>query len=301
MSEYKYAVTIFTPTYNRGNLIGRVYESLKRQTDKEFEWIIVDDGSKDNTEEIANEFIKENSIPITYIKKENEGKHIAINVGAEKAQGELFFIVDSDDYITDDAVEIIKNDWKKYGQNLGGMIYLKGYENKDIIGNNFKSDYIISDKIKEVVNKDILGDKCEIVLTRLVRENKFPQYNNEKFIGEDVLWLAISRKYKYLFRKECIYIAEYLEGGLSDSGRKLRISCPIGGMKSASMLMQSDVKFKIRIKNYLLYSTYGFFSKYRIRRLYKDVPNKFLLALISPIGYLLYLYWNKKYNFSNRR
>ena len=295
MSEYKYAVTIFTPTYNRAKLIGRVYESLKRQTDKDFEWVIVDDGSKDNTEEVVNEFIKENSIPITYIKKENEGKHIAINLGAEKAQGELFFIVDSDDYITDDAIEIIKGDWERYGQGLGGIIYLKGYENKEVIGSDFENDYIISDKIKEIVNKEILGDKCEIVLTRLVRENKFPQYNNEKFIGEDVLWLTISRKHKYLFRKKCIYIAEYLEGGLSYSGRKLRISCPIGGMKSASMLMQSDVKFKIRMKNYLLYSTYGFFGKCKIKDLYKEVPSKLLLIVSMPFGYCLYLYWKKRF------
>ena len=126
--NYKYLATVFTPTYNRARLLKRLYESLKEQSDKDFEWIIVDDGSKDNTEEVVQGFIKEKSIPIKYLKKENEGKHIAINVGCDMAEGELFFIVDSDDYIPKEAIEEVKRDWKKYRNNTGiaGLVYQIG-------------------------------------------------------------------------------------------------------------------------------------------------------------------------------
>ena len=93
-------ITIFTPTYNRAYILPILFESLKIQTVKEFEWIIVDDGSTDNTESLIYKFKEECNFSIRYFKKENQGKHIAINFGVEKAKGNLFFIVDSDDYIS---------------------------------------------------------------------------------------------------------------------------------------------------------------------------------------------------------
>lgn len=99
-------ITVFTPTYNRAYILNNLYESLKRQTSKSFEWIIVDDGSVDMTESLVNEWLKnDNLFPIKYVKKVNEGKHIAINVGVEQAKGDWFLIVDSDDYLYDDAIE----------------------------------------------------------------------------------------------------------------------------------------------------------------------------------------------------
>lgn len=98
-------LTIFTPSYNRAYILPKLYESLKRQTDKRFEWVIVDDGSVDDTESLVNGWINESLININYQKQQNQGKHIAINTGVEMANGELFFIVDSDDQLTLNAVE----------------------------------------------------------------------------------------------------------------------------------------------------------------------------------------------------
>ena len=124
-------ITVFTPTYNRAYILPRLYKSLLRQTNKQFEWIIVDDGSTDNTEEKVNNWIKENKIKIKYYKQENQGKMIAHNKGVEKSEGELFVCVDSDDYLTDNAIEIITKKWLKVRKindciGIGGGRFQKG-------------------------------------------------------------------------------------------------------------------------------------------------------------------------------
>ena len=110
--EYKF--TIFTPTYNRADLLKKLYESLKNQSFKNFEWLIVDDGSTDNTCETIQGFQEENIIDIRYIKKENGGKQRAYNVGVENAKGELFICLDSDDIYVENGLEIILKYWEKW-------------------------------------------------------------------------------------------------------------------------------------------------------------------------------------------
>ena len=98
-------ITVFTPTYNRAYIIKNLFNSLKNQTFQNFEWIIVDDGSTDNTEEVVKEWLNESLFfKIKYHKQKNGGKHTAINKGLELASGDVFFIIDSDDYITNDAL-----------------------------------------------------------------------------------------------------------------------------------------------------------------------------------------------------
>ncbi len=294
--NYKYLVTIFTPTYNRARLLKRLYESLKEQSDKDFEWIIVDDGSKDNTKEVVQGFIKEKIIPIKYLKKENEGKHIAINVGCDMAEGELFFIVDSDDYIPKEAIEEVKRDWKKYRNNTGiaGLVYLKAWKNGNLMGRKFEKDEFISNHVKEYNKGGVWGEKLKILRTEIFRKNKFPKYENEKYVGEHVLWIQVSRKYDLVYINKVLYIAEYLEDGLTMAGRKLRIENPLGGIKGAQVLMQKDMCLKLRIKNNLLYSAYSFFAEKSIKEIYKGAVEKSLLTLELPFGYVLYRYWKKK-------
>lgn len=294
--NYKYLATVFTPTYNRARLLKRLYESLKEQSDKDFEWIIVDDGSKDNTKEVVQGFIKEKIIPIKYLKKENEGKHIAINVGCGMAEGELFFIVDSDDYIPKEAIEEVKRDWKKYRNNTGiaGLVYLKAWKNGNLMGRKFEKDEFISNHVKEYNKGGVWGEKLKILRTEIFRKNKFPKYENEKYVGEHVLWIQVSRKYDLVYINKVLYIAEYLEDGLTMAGRKLRIENPLGGIKGAQVLMQKDMCLKLRIKNNLLYSAYSFFAEKSIKEIYKGAVEKSLLTLELPFGYVLYRYWKKK-------
>ena len=115
--EKKMTVTVLTPTYNRADKLGILYNSLMSQTDKNFKWLIVDDGSEDNTSEIVSEFIKNADFEIEYIKKENGGKHTALNVGIGKITTDLTFIVDSDDYLTDDAIQSICTEHERFKDN----------------------------------------------------------------------------------------------------------------------------------------------------------------------------------------
>lgn len=125
--EFTYKITVFTPTYNRGYIIEKLYRSLQRQTFQDFEWVVMDDGSTDNTEEIFESWMQEdNRFPIRYYKQENGGKCRAINRGLDLAKGELFFIMDSDDYLTDNALERIVY-WESTiagQQNYAGVVGL---------------------------------------------------------------------------------------------------------------------------------------------------------------------------------
>src|SRR5699024_101291 len=124
-------VSICTPTYNRAYTLSRLYESLLEQTDKDFEWVVVADGSTDNTKEIVQEWSDEGKILINYIYQSNQGKHVALNKGMEVARGILFTCLDSDDWFYHNAVQIVREKWtEKPNEEIAGIIALDTYENK---------------------------------------------------------------------------------------------------------------------------------------------------------------------------
>ena len=287
-------VTIFTPSYNRAHTLPMLYKSLCKQTCKNFEWLIVDDGSTDNTEEIISEYKSQTlDFPILYHKKENGGKHTAINRGVELAKGELFFIVDSDDVLTSDAVATILNDWKDIrDKNLCGISYLRGYSETEVIGDEQPVDHGIDNFVNVRFNLGIGGDKAEVWVTEYLRLYPYPVFEGEKFFGETWLWIKLARERDMLWVNKIIYITEYLEGGLSKSGRALRIKCPMGGLTNALELMSKEFTLKNRIKQALLYEAYSFFAKRSLSNIF-DMPYKMLVAATLPIGYLLHLNWKK--------
>ena len=155
-------ITVFTPTFNRAYIIDNLYRSLLRQTDKDFEWIIVDDGSTDDTAKYVEGIQKnDNGFTITYTIQQNGGKHRAINRGVTLANGELFFIVDSDDYLTDDAIEKIKK-WRNTltpNCKWAGVSGLRGYTNGTIVGQMKQNVEYIDASNLERKQKKLLGDK----------------------------------------------------------------------------------------------------------------------------------------------
>lgn len=216
-------ITIFTPTYNRKDLIERLYQSLLQQTQKNFEWLVVDDGSTDNTEKFfSNLLTKQQPFPIRYIKQENGGKHRAINNGVRNASGELFFIVDSDDYLTENAIEKI-NQWTTTLDNShkwAGISGLKGFSKDSVVGQHSKVSYIDA-KNNERRKYNLLGDKAEIYFTEVLEKYPFPEISGENFISEEIVWNAIARDGYYLrWFNEIIYICSYLESGLTKNNSK---------------------------------------------------------------------------------
>lgn len=218
-------ISIFTPTYNRKDLIERLYQSLLQQTQKNFEWLVVDDGSTDNTENYFSDLLtKQQPFPIRYIKQENGGKHRAINNGVRNAAGEFFFIVDSDDYLTENAIDKI-NQWVATldsSHKWAGISGLKGYSKDSIVGQHNKAPHIDA-KNNERRKYNLLGDKAEIYLTDVLKQHPFPEILGEKFISEEIVWNAIARDGYYLrWFNEIIYICDYLEGGLTKDNTKDR-------------------------------------------------------------------------------
>ena len=214
-------ITIFTPAYNRENYLTRIYESLLKQSDKDFEWIIVDDGSQDGSSRLVKRFINEDKITIKYIYRLNGGKHRAINVGAKVAKGEWFFFLDSDDWIKEDAIFQIKANIKeiqdrKEEQHFYAIIGLCEDTNGRMIGTTFEGNVLEIDYFESVLKRGILGDKAWTVRTDLLKIYPFPEFENEKFLTEAVWFNQMASKgYKCRFYNIPIKKVEYLSDGLS--------------------------------------------------------------------------------------
>ena len=217
-------ITVFTPTYNRAKTLPRLFESLEKQTFKDFEWLIVDDGSTDNTEElVAALMARQNAFNIVYKKTENGGKHRAINRGIRLASGELTFIVDSDDWLPETSLEDVDNVEKsiKDKSEFGGVCGLKCYESEGVVGGTFDGEQLDITTI-ERKKFGIVGDKAEVYYTELLKKYPFPEFDGEKFATESLVWNKIAYDgYKLRFFNKNIYLCEYQADGLSSSGNTL--------------------------------------------------------------------------------
>lgn len=287
-------ITVLTPTYNRANLLEKLYISLIHQTNKNFEWLVVDDGSSDDTEKVIEYFIAQDKIRIRYIKKQNGGKHTALNVGIKTVNSELIFIVDSDDYVTQDAVETIENYYEKYKniKYICGFAFLRKYPDGQINGNQFKRDELIATYIDSRINcNDTQSDKAEVFFTQCLKEFPFPQFENEKFLGEDLVWIRMAMKYSMVHVNKAIYVGNYLDEGLTNNRRKHNIKSPAGCTERAKEFMRPQIKLRYRLKGGLQYIIYGKFSRKGIFKLLSESNNKFITLVCIPGGLFLYKKW----------
>ena len=237
-------LTICTPSYNRGSLLKRLYYSLQEQTLKLFEWIIIDDGSIDDTKEIVSNFLKENNqFNIKYFYQSNSGKHVALNKGISKAVGDYFFIVDSDDWLPNNAVELIFQNFQALNNEHGfaGIGGLKAHLDKTLVGKTFKKDYLDCSSLARD-KFGVKGDKAEVFYTKVLKQFPFPSFYGEKFLTESVVWYRIANAgYKIRWVNQIFYYCEYLEDGLTNSGRKYRLQNPLGTMEHAKSFLYDAV------------------------------------------------------------
>lgn len=289
-------ITVLTPTFNRGGGLQSLWDSLQKQTVKEFEWLVVDDGSTDGTKNLITQLQEKSDFPIRYIYKNNGGKHTALNVGIQTICSELTFIVDSDDCVTEDAVESILKIHKRYRSqnNICGYAFLRAFPDGKVNGKKFDVDEKIGSYIDVRVNGDDTGaDKAEVFKTHCLKEFPFPEYPNEKFLGEDLVWIRMARKYEMVHINKAIYVGNYLEDGLTNNRRKHNIASPIGCMHRAEEFMESDLKTRYRIKGGLQYIVYGRFAGVKVVDLIRKSRHKILATVCIPGGLLLYARWNK--------
>lgn len=288
-------LSIVTPVYNRASLLRACYRSLRQQTCFDFEWIIVDDGSVDAPEREVSGF-SEDLFPIHFIQKENGGKHTALNAAHPHIHGKYVLILDSDDYLTENAVEQIKEAWEEYANNpqIGVVIFLRGSE-KDAPLCTASDEYTPVDILRYRRNPIRSSDCCEVIRTELFLQYPFPVFPGERFVAECALWNRVAITHKCIYINEVIYICEYLAGGLTDSGRAMRIRSPRGGMYTSQLRMCKKNYFKQRIKYGLLYCCYGYFAGIGPGTLLKENPHKVLTSACMLPGYILYRKWKKEY------
>ncbi len=234
MTSNPISITICTPTYNRSNKLNRLLNSLCTQDNFDFEWLIIDDGSTDDTAATVQSFLEKASVPfcINYAYKNNGGKHSAINKALDLARGELFFIVDSDDWLPNDAVSTILHWYQGIQQNVNhrfcGLAGLKSDSNNRVSGTTFHGDYIDATALQRNQNQ-ITGEKAEIFILSILKQYRFPEFANENFLSEAVLWNQMAYDgWKIRWFNKVVYHFEYQEGGLTNNLRKLYINNPIG-------------------------------------------------------------------------
>lgn len=272
-------LTVFTPVYNRGYIIGQLYASLCEQTCRNFEWIVVDDGSSDNIDELMDGFIKEGKIKIRYFKQKNQGKHVAINTGVSHADSPLFFIVDSDDSLTPDAVEWIAENSVPLLDNpaYAGLSGIRITPDGRKIGGgpDFGRIDVYAPQIRDKFK--ITGDLAEIYKTDVLRQYPFPVFDNEKFCPEALVWNRIARKFKMRLIHKGIYVCEYLPDGLTARITRLRRESPRASMTYYAEHFRNNISLKSRIKAAI---NFWRFSLNPYRREYR---------MLNPISILCYL------------
>ena len=291
-------VTVLTPTFNRVNTLPRLLESLCKQTKKDFQWLVIDDGSTDETENYFKE-LEGYNLPFNweYHKKENGGKHTALNAAHPYIKGQIVLILDSDDYLTEDAIETVSNEWAIYRNrtDICGMSYFKGKEDGTHLSVANEEDTYIDDDIHYRVNMGITGDRCEVVRTDLLKKYPFPMYAGEHFFSEGWLWNTLAQNYKTVYRNKTIYICDYLDGGLSKSGRSLRMKCPKGMMDNCRQYFNKNVSIKIRIKEMILYWVYAECAGYSFKKTIRTSGKIAGMIATAIPGKALFIYWRNKY------
>ncbi|MCM8757818.1 MAG: glycosyltransferase family 2 protein [Candidatus Omnitrophica bacterium] len=295
--EKEIFITVFTPTYNRESLLARLYDSIKRQDFSNFEWIIVDDGSTDNTSSIVEAWAKESNFDIRYFYQENSGKHIAINKGVDNARGELFFIVDSDDWLSDNVLQDIWQVWQSIPKDqrilLAGVSGLCAYRDGSIVGTKYPLDSMDSDHIEIRTFYDVKGDKAEVFRTDILREFPFPS-NLGKFVPEGLIWNRIGQKYKMRYVNKIWRYIEYQPDGLTSKSIELRVenlSSVILYYEECIKLKNKRIKFRYRVRNTINYVRFSIHRGEFFKNLVNisDIRLKLLYLIVSPFSFLLYL------------
>lgn len=230
--------TVFTPTYNRAYILPQLYNSLLNQTNQNFKWLIIDDGSTDNTEELVYSYIEEKKISITYFKQENQGKHIAINNSYEFIETEFIITVDSDDYLLNNAIEICyKLTMYCNLTNVAGFTFFNSSEDISTNKNRAFQKTFIQNELKIKVK----GEKSFVLKSEVVKKYIFPNFKDEKFCPESFILTQIMDDYQILFTDYILAKCEYLEDGLSQNIYKRMMMNPNYSLATLKIKYKSNL------------------------------------------------------------
>ena len=283
-------ITVFTPTYNRGYCLHLGYEALKRQTNRNFKWLIIDDGSTDNTKELIDTWIAESAFEIEYHYQENGGMHAGYNTAYELIETELNVCVDSDDYLTDDAIEKILRFWERNrNEKYAGIVGLDATKDGAVLWQRFPKE-LNSVTLEDLAYKHKLpGDRKLIYRTEVVKEyGKYPTYKGESFVPLSTLFLQIDKDYEMLCLNEVLCIVEYMEDGSTRNIFRQYKRHAKGFRYSRIIEMKYSSYSIVKIKAIVHFISCNMFLK--DYRFFKDNECKKLTFLLLPFGFLLHLY-----------
>lgn len=282
------SIAIFTPTYNRASLLERCYDSLLDQTDKDFTWLIIDDGSTDETRRIVDVWIREGKIDIQYHYQENGGKHKAHNTAVENCTAEYMLIFDSDDMLDKTCVAVLKSYVSAIDSNsdVCGLIGDKyQMKNHKLIGDQMPSGI-------EVINgRDLYqrygykGDTLRLYKVKVLKEFLFPIIPNEKFIYENVVFDQIDARYSMKIIHERLYYCDYRPDGYTANAAKIKLLNPLGYSLSLSSSVQYSVSLSKKINWTLLYIIWC--KKMNIKNSISRFHNKVWYVLLYPLALLM--------------
>ena len=281
-------LTVFTPTYNRAYVLKQSYDSLCRQTCKDFVWLIVDDGSSDNTKEIVEKWMaNDNGFEIRYVYKQNGGMHTGHNKAYELIDTELNVCIDSDDFMPDDAVELIVNFWKENkDSSSSGILALDVYKNGQVIGKELPNKK--STTLSGYYQNGGQGDKKLIYRTEIINKYPpYPEFEEEKFVPLDYKYLLADQDYELLIMNKPVCVVEYMEDGSSKNMLRQYYKNPRGFAFMRKVHMKYDKEFLKKFKTCVHYVSSSFISKNK--GFIKESPKKGMTVLAIPFGFVLYL------------
>lgn len=287
-------LTVFTPAYNRAHTIGRTYESLCRQTSKDFEWLVVDDGSSDNTRELISGWISEEKIPIRYVYQANQGMHGAHNTAYENITTELNVCIDSDDWMPDDAVEKIITFWKENGSDkYAGFIGLDQYSTGGVLGELLPVDR------KETTFREMhevfkmRKDKKYVYRTSVIKKYlPYPVFEGEKYYSLASVYAKIDKDYKLLMTNDILAIIDYQDEGSSRGMWKQYWTNPRGMAHMRKTDMKEALTFKRKVVSNIHYVSHSIRSKNW--KFIQESPIPWLTILALLPGTILY--WVNRYH-----
>ena len=292
--EQSVQVTVFTATFNRRHTLERTYRSLQKQTFKDFEWLIIDDGSTDNTDTLVAEWLKEeNPFPIIYHRKPNGGLHTAHNEAISLARGEYFTTLDSDDWYDPEALMLLTNQWNSLPAykklEISNIEGLCRHADGTLIGALYPTDVYESDNFSIRKHKwpmDTLG----MYRLEVLREFPFPEGYEGCFVESALVWHRIADKYKTLFLNKTVGYKEYLPGGITkrsmtakfrQSAAQVLYHREFSRIKSAGIIE--------RLKSRINVFRYSYHNKLSISQQLHEEPFILPGVFFAMLGYLIYV------------
>ncbi len=292
-AHHHFLVTVCTVTFNRAQLLPRVYECLCAQTFRDFEWLIVDDGSTDGTKDLVQSWIPSAPFTVRYVWQRNTGQYSAMNVGVREAAGRFFASLDSDDRYRPQTLERFLHHWETIPEAMRdrfvGICGLGAHESGQIVGTRFPQDVLDSDDIDIRIKYRVEGDKVSLMRTDVMRQFPFPE-DCGRHLSPSIVWNRIGRKYQTRFVNEIFGIIEYQRDGLTAKSRLNRIKEPRGAALGLQELINSKrhLPLSIAIKvfaNYIRFSLHeGTGIREQIRRIPPTPLFFFCLPSVPPLG-----------------